>query len=84
MLWGDKDQYTLKLNDRRVIVTCDGNAWLLTSEDDSRTSKRVISSLNSSQNEIDARVILYYKIDNYVFQVVGIILGDECNVFLLL
>lgn len=64
LLWGDKDQYTLKLNDWRVIVTCDGSAWLLTSEDDSRTSKRVISSLNSSKEEIDARVILCCKIDN--------------------
>ena len=49
------DDYAGKLRDRQVIFICNGDAYLLMSEDGFTTKKIPISSLHSSQEETDTR-----------------------------
>ena len=56
-----KDSYAAKLKGRQVIAICDGKATLLTSQDGESTETSDISSLQSSQEESDTRMVLYCK-----------------------
>ena len=52
------DKLAYKLKNRHVICICEGDAFLLSSEDDNKTKITKIQEL-SSQEETDSRVILY-------------------------
>ena len=54
-----KDEYASDLYGRKIVFICKGKAYLLTSEDGKSTSVSEISSLESTQEETDTRVILY-------------------------
>ena len=58
MEW-QKDEYISDLYGRKIILICEGKAHLLTSEDGKTTIAPEISSLESTQEETDTRVILY-------------------------
>ena len=54
------DSYASRLQERQVIIICEGVAHLLTSHDGKTTSVEEVGSLQSSQEEeTDSRVILY-------------------------
>ena len=57
-LWS-QDGYASRLHGRRIIVTCDKKAYLLTSENGMSTTRVEIDDLNSTYEETDSRVILY-------------------------
>jgi len=52
-LWS-QDAYASRLHGRKIIVTCDGSAYLLTSEDGLSTSRRELNTLKSTQEETDS------------------------------
>ena len=54
-----KDEYASDLYGRKIVFICEGKAYLLTSEDGKSTTASEISSLESTQEETDTRVILY-------------------------
>ena len=56
-VWGS-DKLAYKLKNRHVICICEGDAFLLSSEDGNKTKITKIQEL-SSQEETDSRVILY-------------------------
>ncbi|KAL5014823.1 hypothetical protein ScPMuIL_000962 [Solemya velum] len=53
------DQYAPMLKDRKVVLVCNGEAYLLTSTDGVSTTKFAVESLQSSQEETDTRIVLY-------------------------
>ena len=58
-VWGS-DKLAYKLKNRHVICICEGDAFLLSSEDGKKTKITEIQEL-SSQEETDSRVILYCR-----------------------
>lgn len=82
-LWSE-DAYARKLHGRQVIITCEGTAYLLTSEDGSSTCRTEVLSLKSTQEETDSRVILYcdFARDNNYSNVV--VKSPDTDIFFIL
>lgn len=54
-----KDNRAPKLKDRKVILICEGEAFLLQSTDGQTTTKTPVERIKSTQEETDSRVALY-------------------------
>jgi hypothetical protein len=54
-----KDSFAKRPNHRRLLLTCEEEAFLLSSEDGQTMTKTPVPSLHSSQEETDSRVALY-------------------------
>ena len=55
----DGDVYANKLQGRRVLLICEGEAYPYTSVDGNNTERTMVGELKSTQEESDKRVILY-------------------------
>lgn len=54
-----QDSFVPKLQNRKVVLTCEQEAFLLRSEDGTTMSKTPIPEINSSQEETDSRLVLH-------------------------
>ncbi len=59
-VWGS-DSLAKKLQNRHVILVCEGVAYCLSSHDGQKTDVTEIHDLRSSQEETDSRVVLYCR-----------------------
>ncbi|KAL5022876.1 hypothetical protein ScPMuIL_002031 [Solemya velum] len=56
------------LKDRKVVLVCNGEAYLLTSTDGVSTTKFAVESLQSSQEETDTGLFLYWSWKDQAYQ----------------
>lgn len=54
-----KDENAPKYKNRKIILICEGEAFLLQSPDEMKTTRTHITALKSTQEETDSRVALY-------------------------
>ena len=55
----DNDAYAKKLQGRKVVLICEGDAYCYTSDDGIKTERTPLDGLKSTQEETDTRIILY-------------------------
>ena len=55
----DNDAYAKKLQGRKVVLICEGDAVCYTSDDGIKTKTIFLGVLKSTQEETDTRIILY-------------------------
>lgn len=53
------DIYAKKLQGRKVVLICEGDAYCYTSEDGIKTERTMLDGIKSTQEETDTRIILY-------------------------
>ncbi len=56
-----RDEYAPDLHGRRVLLICSGKAYVLGSQNGHTTTLNEVTSLHSSQEETDTRIILYVE-----------------------
>ena len=81
----DNDAYAKKLQGRKVVLICEGDAFCYTSDDGIKTERISLDVLKSTQEETDTRIILYCLYAQYQgYKIVHVRTLDSDIFFILL